>query len=122
MIKKTITYQDDDGQTVTGDFLFHMNRLELLEVHREHNGDMTGHVQQLIKTRNARAMIDEMAAIVVRAYGVRSDDGKNFVKTPELTSAFAKSPALVQLMDELCKETYTATEFIVGALAPNSLT
>lgn len=116
MIKKVVTYTNRAGETVTEDFLFHMNRLELMAVHSEYNGDLLEHVQQIIETRNVKAVRSEMEAIITRAYGVQSEDGKTFFKTPELTAKFAKSPALAELMDEFSHNSQAGVRFVNGAL------
>lgn len=112
MTRKTISYRDDAGQIVTEDFLFHLSKPELIAMNNEHNGNMAGYLRKIIDTRRATALMAEMQAIVIRAYGKMSEDGTTFVKVPELTDEFATSQACVQLMDELCCNAHFAARFI----------
>jgi hypothetical protein len=51
------------------------------------------------------------------AYGEKSDDGKRFIKSEEISANFAATEAYSELFMELMSSTEKMTEF-VNALAP----
>lgn len=102
---------------VTEDFLFHLSREELLAMNSEHNGDMAGYLRRIVDARKASAIMAEMQAIVLRAYGKKSEDGATFVKSSELRGEFVISQAYMQLMDELSHDAREATRFVNGVLS-----
>lgn len=116
MIKKTITYVDYDGNQRTEDFFFHLNEAELTEMRLSKLGGLEIFLERIIKEQNAPEIIKNIKEIILRAYGQKSDDGKYFMKTPELAKAFECSEAYPVLFMDVCQSPDTANEFFLGIL------
>ena len=52
--------------------------------------------------------------LVLRAYGVKSDDGRRFIKSEELKNDFAQTEAYSILFMELATDSDKAAEFVNG--------
>jgi hypothetical protein len=80
MLKKTITYEDYDGQTRTEDFYFNLTEAELQRYYFEHSNEgMMEYLKSILLTKNTKGMMDFIAEIITISFGVKSEDGKRFV-------------------------------------------
>ena len=57
-----------------------------------------------------------MKEIILKAYGVKSEDGKRFIKSEELSIAFSQTEAYSNLYMELCTNAAKAAEFVNGIM------
>ena len=116
MIKKFITYVDYNDQKVTEPFYFNMTKLELLEWDLAVDGGLEGLMKQLSETSDARKAYGIFKDILLKAYGEKSEDGKQFRKSPEIQSNLEASPALGELIIEFLENPELSAKFIEGIL------
>lgn len=110
MIVKTVTYEDLNGDDVTEDFHFHLSKLELLEMDAKLGGlEKVG--EQIGKSINAMEAYDLFKGLLLDAYGIKSEDGRKFRKSPEIRADLEHSDALGEIILELLAETDKAVEF-----------
>jgi len=113
MLKRTIKYKDfndTDKETVC---YFHLSKAELVEMTID--GTYEAQIRRIIETEDANKIIKELKSIIEKSYGVRSDDGERFIKTPELTTEFTQTAAYDALFMELF-DADKAAEFFNGIL------
>lgn len=113
MIKETITYSDYDGNEIIEDFWFHLSQAELLDI-EVHCGGLDETLKRINKTKNAAEMYDLFKDIIVKAYGVRAQDNRRMIKTPEVKSEFVDSEAMSALIMKFMNDTDSAAKFING--------
>lgn len=116
MLKKTITYEDFNGDMVTEDFYFHLSKAELVELEMSHEGGLSTALERIIAAKDNKALITEFKSLLLLSYGKRSDDGKRFVKTQELRDEFTSTEAYSVLFMELVTETDKAIDFVQGVI------
>jgi len=116
MLKKTITYEDLNGETVSEDYFFHLSKAELIELEMSHQGGLSTWLQSVVSAEDGASIIREFKKIILSAYGKRSDDGKRFVKTQELRDEFESTEAYSALFVELVTKTESAIEFVNGVI------
>lgn len=116
MLKKTITYEDFNGETVSEDFFFHLNKAELVELELSHQGGLSVALQRIIDAEDGKAIIAEFKNIILGSYGKKSMDGKRFIKNQQLREEFESSEAYSTLFMELVTDTDAAIEFINGVI------
>lgn len=114
MFKKTMTYMDYDGNNRVEDFYFNMTRAEVLEMEMGTTGGMVKMLEKIVAEQDAKRIVEVFKTIVLKAYGEKSPDGRRFVKTTELTEAFAQTEAYSDLFMELATDAEAAAEFING--------
>lgn len=115
MLKKTMTYEDYNGETVTEDFYFSISKAELIELEIESGeGGYSGLLKKIIAAEDNVAMLATFKDIIARSVGRRSDDGKRFVKSDEITRDFQQSPAYDQLLLSFYTDENAAVEFVTG--------
>lgn len=120
MLKKTITYEDFNGETVSEDFFFHLSKAELVELELSHKGGLAESIQKIIDAEDGKQIIAEFKNIILGAYGKRSDDGKRFIKNQALREEFESTEAYSVLFMEVVTETDKAIEFVNG-IVPKGL-
>ena len=114
MLKKTIKYNDYNGVERNEDFYFNLSQAELMEMEMSTTGGLTETIEKIIKTQDAPAIIKIFKDLVLKAYGEKSADGKRFIKSEELSTAFSQTEAYSILFMELATDADAAAEFIKG--------
>ena len=111
MFKKTIEFEDFNGNGKSKDFYFHMSKAELLSL-AANGEEMIARFQRISDSKDMAGILREFRGIIKMACGVRSEDGERFIKTPEAQSELLDSPAYDVLLWELCTNTGAAVEFV----------
>lgn len=120
MLKKTITYEDYDGNKRTEDFYFNLNEAELTELRLSRNGGLEVMLERIVKEQDASQIIAIVKEILLRAYGEKSDDGKVFLKSPEISHKFECTEAYNEIFMSICESPEAASSFF-NALLPAKL-
>lgn len=116
MIKKTITYVDYNDVEHTEDFYFNFNKAELIEMETSVDGGLSALADKIVKANNVPELTKLFKKLVLDAYGVKSADGKRFIKSKELREEFEQTEAYSQLYMELVTNTEAAVNFFNGVL------
>ena len=121
MLKKTITYTDFNGNEVTDDFYFNLTKAEVAEMEvsastLDTDGQVTGGMQKMlndvVSSGSGARIIEVFKDILARSYGVKSEDGKRFIKSPELYKEFTETAAYSEFFISLLSEPEAAADFI----------
>lgn len=115
MFKKKITYFDFNGTERKEDFYFHLSVPEVTRLEAR-LGDKTieTYAFELKANQDSEAMIKFIEDLVLSSFGKKSDDGKSFLKTPEIRRDFEYSQAYAELFEELFTEPDAAQKFATG--------
>jgi hypothetical protein len=120
MLKKTITYRDYNGVERKEDFYFNLTQAELTEMQMSVNGGLTEMINKLVSTQDAPAIIKVFKNLILKSYGEKSLDGKKFVKSEEISTAFLQTEAYSNLFMELATDADKAAEFFNGIIPTNA--
>jgi hypothetical protein len=116
MLKREISYEDFDGNKVTDICYFNLTRTEIINLNFGYEGGLEAAVQRLIETKDAKLALAEIQNIILAAYGVKSEDGKRFIKNDQLREEFTQTPAYDALFMELLTDSGAAAIFIKGII------
>ena len=116
MLKETRTYTDYDGVERTEDFYFALSKAELAEMELSTDGGMQAMIEKIINSKDNKKIVEIFKEILLKSYGEKSDDGKRFVKSPELSKAFSETPVYSDMFMELATDEEKASAFIDGIL------
>lgn len=119
MITKTIPYTDFNGKDRIEDFNFHLSKPELLELEAGYEGGWLAHLQRIVNANNNAEIYQTMKDFILRSFGIKSEDGRRFMKSDEIRRSFEESPAFEILLMELTlgsDATKAATDFINGVM------
>ena len=119
MLKQQVTYEDFDGNTQTETLYFNLNRMELISFQKRYGSEnMENYINKLIEEKQIEPMYDLLNDFVLTAYGVRSEDGKRFIKNDEIREEFKQSLAYEALIEDFHDDSRKVLEnFISGVTA-----
>lgn len=115
MIKKSITYDDYNGNTVTEEFYFNFTKLEVAEKELELGG-LKETLDRIVASESTKEAYALFKDILLSSYGVKHPDGRRFIKTAALTEEFSQTPALAELIFEFLENPEMAGAFIESVL------
>lgn len=116
MYKKKITYTDYDGVERTEDFYFNLSKAEMIMLESTTPGGYTAMLQRIIDSKDNIALMNTFTDLIKRSYGVKSEDGKRFVKSPQILDEFLSSAAYEQMFLEFFTTENAASDFAKGIM------
>ena len=120
MLKKIITYTDYNGVERTEPFYFNLSKAELMEMELGVTGGMTEMLNKIIAAKDAPSLMKTFKEMIMKSYGIKSDDGKRLIKSEELSIAFTQTEAYSVLFMELITDDKAAADFVNGII-PNEI-
>lgn len=119
MLKKTIKYTDFNGVEREEPFYFNLTKADLLEMEMSKDGGMGEFIAKVVQTQNQRELMNLFKTFILKAYGEKSDDGKHFYKSEEISQKFASTEAYSVLVMELLENKDDAAAKFINGLAPS---
>lgn len=114
MLKKTITYTDYNGTERTEDFYFNLSKAEIMEMEMGTSGGLVEMINRVVSAQDAPTIIKIFKDLVLKSYGEKSPDGKRFIKSKDISTAFAQTEAYSNLFMLLATNSEEAAKFVNG--------
>ena len=116
MLNKKITYTDFNGVERTETFSFNLTKAEIMEMEMSTTGGLSEMINKIIEAQDTPSLIKLFKDLVLKAYGEKSADGKRFIKSEELSTAFSQTEAYSELFMELATDADAAAKFVNGII------
>lgn len=124
MLKKEIKYIDFDGNEQVTTEYFNLSIMELVDFQEKavpkESGckDLAEYIDKIVSDQDVAGMFRLIRLIISKSYGLRSEDGKRFIKNKEVRSDFESSLAYDSLIQELLQDPNgnSMTAFIEGLI------
>ena len=116
MLKKTITYEDFNGVERKEDFYFNLSKAEIMEMQFGTVGGLDVMLKKIIDAKDVKSIMDTFKMLILKAYGIKSDDGRRFIKSEEISKEFEQTEAYSILYMELASDDNAAAEFVNGII------
>lgn len=116
MIKKTIEYTDYNGVARKEDFYFNLNKAEITKMEMSTTGGLAEMINRIVAAQDQPAIIKVFEDLIQKAYGVKTPDGRGFVKRQEDLDAFVATEAYSILFMELATNADAAAAFVNGVV------
>lgn len=116
MLKKTYTYIDYNGVERTETFYFHFTEAEILDMEMSAEGGFAERVQRIVDAKDQAALMKVIKNFVIDAYGVKSDDGRRFIKNDKVKTEFVECPAFSDIFMDMVTNDELAAEFVNGVI------
>lgn len=118
MLKKTIEYEDYNGEKCIEEFYFNLSKAELAEMELSESGGLSTKLKQIMNTRDVPSIVKVLKEVILKSYGVPTADGKRFEKSEKLSTDFSQTEAYSELFMELAGDADKAAAFINGIVPP----
>jgi hypothetical protein len=114
MLKKSITFENFDGVTVTKDYYFNITKAEIALRELESDGTWSETLEAIKNSDKGSVVLPEFRKIIQWMYGEK--DGDSFVKTDAAWERFNNSEPWSVLIMELLTNAGYAADFITAAM------
>lgn len=125
MFADTIKYTNFDGVEVSEEVRLNLTKMECreLDLKYEDEGGLFAHLKGLIRKKQdgetaVKPLYDFVKELIEHAYGVKSADGRRFIKTDEngrkLSESFTDSACFDELMDMLYTDKIDMEAFVTA--------
>lgn len=118
MVKKTVTYVDYDGNSQTEEHYFNLSKAELMKLRVKMDGKYIDYIQTLVAEQKVEGLFDFFYNLILDAHGVKSDDGKRFVKSAESRAEFESSIAFSEILSEYLNQDPESMSAFTRAILP----
>lgn len=116
MIEKAITYTNHDGVSVTETFHFNLGKDELVELAYSTKGGMEAYLREIVASNDNGAILAAFKNLISLAVGRKSEDGRRFIKSKEITDDFLQTNAYSEMLFGLFQNAEEAAEFLNGVI------
>lgn len=120
MFKDTVTYVDFDGNERTEDLYFNLTKAEVVILENSVSGGLQRRLEAIVKSNDNVQIIENFVEIIKKSYGIKSDDGKRFIKSDEISEEFMQTGAYEEFFMKLISDEEYAAKFING-IAPSGI-
>lgn len=114
MLKKNVTYIDFDGNERTEDFFFNLTEQEIAEMELSTEGGLGNFINKAVAAKSQVELIELFKKLILAAYGVKSADGRRFVKNDAVREDFMSTQAFSDIYMELVQDADKASAFFNG--------
>ena len=118
MYIKTMTYTDYDGEQRTENFCFNLTQAEIAEMDLSATGGLEQTIKDIIAAKDNAKLVQLFKGLILKSYGVKSSDGRRFIKSEQLSEEFSQTEVYSDLFMELASDASAAAEFI-NKITPN---
>ena len=122
MLKKTIEYTDYNGNPRKEDAYFNLSKAELAEMNFSTPGGMAQYLTDMVAAQNMPKLAAIFKDILLKSYGIKSADGRRFIKNKELSEEFMQTEAYsILYMELLSDESGKAISDFISGVMPSDL-
>lgn len=114
MLAKTFEFEDYNGNKRTETHYFNLSQAECYEMEFSASGGLTVYLNRIIAAQDMPTLSKIFKELILKSYGIKSDDGRQFRKSPEISKSFEETEAYSQLYMELATDSKAAADFING--------
>lgn len=114
MLKKTITFTDYNEVEQTEDFYFNLSKAELTVMELSAKGGLEKMINEIIEAEDNELIVAIFQDLIAKSVGVKSRDGRRFIKNDEVRDDFIQTEAYSVLFIELASDAGAAAAFVNG--------
>lgn len=116
MLRLPIKYEDFNGEEAEDICYFNLSKPELIEMEVRYKKGMATFLKQIVEAEDKQELIKQFKEIVLLAYGIKSDDGKRFMKSDQIREEFSQTAAYQALFMNLATNDGDAIKFFEGVI------
>lgn len=110
------TYVDFNGVERTEDFYFNLSKAEIADMELSTTGGIKDMVDKILEAKDQAKLVSLFKDLIRTAYGVKSEDGRNFIKNDKVREDYFSTNAYSDLYMELATNDQFASQFFEAIL------
>nr|DAW45310.1 MAG TPA: hypothetical protein [Caudoviricetes sp.] len=110
------TYIDFNGVERTEDFYFNLSKAEIADMELSTTGGIKDMVNKILEAKDQAKLVSLFKDLIRMAYGVKSEDGRNFIKNDKVREDYFSTNAYSDLYMELATNDQFASQFFEAIL------
>lgn len=110
------TYVDFNGVERTEDFYFNLSKAEIADMELSTTGGIKDMVDKILEAKDQAKLVSLFKDLIRMAYGVKSEDGRNFIKNDKVREDYFSTNAYSDLYMELATNDQFASQFFEAIL------
>ncbi len=116
MFKHVQKYTDYNGKEREDHLSFNLSKAELMEMELSTQAGIEEMIRMMIATNDNEKIVKTYKDLILKAYGIKSEDGRRFIKSQELRDQFEQSEAYSEFFIELLSNNDLQMKFINGVI------
>lgn len=117
MWKFTAKYEDYNGNPKEKELFFNISDSEIRRLQFTMEGGLEGYYSKLANEKDPAKIYEAFEKFIDLSYGVVSEDGEEFIKSPEELAKFKNSLAYDAFMDYIMTSENGASKFITSVFS-----
>ena len=122
MLRKTVTYYDDEGNEITKNCYFNLTQAEIVD---DEFGGNSGEsfvtiLRRMTNEKDSTKIVQFVKKIMLASYGKKTESG-GFIKNAAIREEFAASQEYSELFFEICRDTNSIADFVNGIVSKSML-
>lgn len=119
MHAEKIKYVDFNGIEREEEFLFNLTKQEVVEMEVSAEGGVTEMIKRIVAAHDYKSIVAVLKDFILRSYGVKSPDGRRFMKSDEIRDSFAQTEAFSTLYMKLAFDAEATAKFVNEVVPAN---
>lgn len=116
MIKKTVKYVDFNGNERIEDCYFNLTLAEISLMELSVEGGYVNNLEKIVKSGDPSKIIETFRELLLKSYGIKSEDGRRFIKSDEISKEFEQTEAFSEVFMDLAMNEESAEAFVNGVI------
>lgn len=121
MHKEIITYTDLNDVQRTEDFYFDLSKPEIVKMQASTKGGYDVQLKSVAASEDGALIMSFFEDFIKAAYGEKSEDGRRFMKSEEISRSFMETPAYEVLFEKLVTDADAASKFVNSVMRANKI-
>ena len=117
MFKTEIEYVDYNGNQRKDMLYFNLSKAEMMEMELSTTAGVEEKLRILIATKDNATIVKTFKDLILKSYGIKSEDGTRFIKNAVLREEFEQSEAYSELFMKLLSDSDFQAKFINGIIS-----
>lgn len=114
MLTKKIKFKDYNGVEREEVHFFNLSQAEIMEMELGTAGGFAEMIENIIAAKDTPSLVKIFKDLILKAYGIKSPDGRRFEKSENLSTEFSQTEAYSSLFMELIGDADVAADFVNG--------
>ena len=110
MLHKKVTYTNYNGEVVNEDVYFNLTSMELVKMEAKYEMSVPDKIKEVVEANDFQGIIALFEDLLLTAYGVKSEDGRRFIKDEQATKDFGDSIAYAEIFEQIILNPEAAKE------------